>query len=143
MTDFIGILICAPVFYLYTVIAGRVLFKPYLDLYEERERSTTGAEGNARGALEEAAKLEAQYQDAFTDAQVETMRVKMDKLAQARKEASRIVSTAENDAHAKIVAARAENDKRAEQIRSDLKSDVEKISDEIVSRLKKPVEISL
>ena len=52
-----------------SVILNKVLFRPYLNLLEERERKTTGAQHDSTDLEREGARLRAQYEEKIAQAQ--------------------------------------------------------------------------
>src|SRR5207247_9989771 len=51
------------------VILSKVLFGPYLNLLDERERRTTGAQHDSSDLEQEGARLRAQYEEKIAQAQ--------------------------------------------------------------------------
>ena len=51
------------------IILSKVLFGPYLNLLDERERRTTGAQHDSTDLEQEGARLRAQYEEKIAQAQ--------------------------------------------------------------------------
>lgn len=119
---------------------AKLVFNPMLDLIAERERATVGAQETARDATEEAARLEAQYEAALTDARVEGMRKKFAIIDAARKDADAIIASSENDANEQLAQARAEITSTVERARQAAESEMSQLADEIVRRVVEPSE---
>ena len=117
---------------------ARLVFNPMLDLIEERERATVGAQEVARDATEQAARLEAQYEEVLTQARVAGMRQKFAVLEQARKESETIVTAKEKEAAQQLELERAETTKTVERARTAAQSELTQLADEIVRRVVEP-----
>ena len=90
------------IFLVLWVILSKVLFRPYLNLLEQRERRTTGAQHDSTDLEHEGARLRAQYEEKIAQAQtagyaakeaiVQEARQQREKaLAQVREEAMRML----------------------------------------------------
>jgi len=86
------------------VVLARVLFRPYLNLLEERERKTTGAQHDSTDLEREGARLRAQYEEKIAQAQAvgyaakeaivqEGRQLREKIITQARDESARMLET--------------------------------------------------
>jgi F-type H+-transporting ATPase subunit b len=100
------------------LLLSKVLFRPYLNLLEERERKTTGTQHDSAGLEHEAVKLKAEYEEkiaqahtagyAAREAIVQDARQQREKiLGQAREEAARTLDRLRQE-----IAAAMEQEKR-------------------------------
>ncbi|MCB0333672.1 MAG: hypothetical protein KDD55_09255 [Bdellovibrionales bacterium] len=137
--DFQMILVCAVVFYLYTVIASKTLFGPLMKLYEAREQATIGAESSASETIREAESLEQEYGAQLTEARIQAMQEKLEILSIATKDASGILGTAENTARDEILSARQSLEASREKLRAELFQDADAMAQELAGELQKPL----
>jgi F0F1-type ATP synthase membrane subunit b/b' len=94
------------IFTLYKSLQNLV-FQPLLEHVEHRETVTEGALFTAQQMREKAHALRARYDEAMFQARVEGNRTRADIVAEAKAQASQIVSAAEADAAAELKAGRA------------------------------------
>jgi F-type H+-transporting ATPase subunit b len=80
------------------LILNKVLFRPYLQLLEERERKTTGAQHDAADLELEGAQLRAQYDEKIAQAQAAAYAAKEAILQDGRQQRERILSQAREEA---------------------------------------------
>ncbi len=137
--DFQMILVCAVIFYIYTVIASKTLFGPLLKLYEAREQATVGAESSASESLLEAENLEKEYEAQITEARIQAMQEKLEILSIASKDANETLGKAEDAARDEIVSARAKLEESREKLRSELFQDADAMAQELAKELQKPL----
>ena len=57
------------IFLLLWIILSKLLFRPYLNLLDQRERRTTGAQHDSTDLEHEGARLRAQYEEKIAQAQ--------------------------------------------------------------------------
>jgi F0F1-type ATP synthase membrane subunit b/b' len=120
----------------------KVIFAPYIALFEAREGATTGAESSAGESIQEAQKLEKQYEDGLTEARAEAFQKKLRRLSAASREASEIILKAEETAAQEIQKARAEIEATQKSLRDEVFSEADALVDEIVGTLKKPATVA-
>jgi len=80
------------------VILNKVLFQPYLQLLEERERKTTGAQQESADLELEGAQLRTRYDDKIAQAQSAGYAAKEAILQDGRQQRERILSQAREEA---------------------------------------------
>jgi F-type H+-transporting ATPase subunit b len=80
------------------LILNKVLFQPYLQLLEERERKTTGAQHDSADLELEGAQLRAQYDEKIAQAQAAGYAAKEAILQDGRQQRERILSQAREEA---------------------------------------------
>ena len=98
MVDAQMIIVSALLFVIFWRLFARVFFNPYLRLVEEREGRTSGAMHKAEGDLKNAVELEAVYSERIDSARVQGMKLKLQLLEEAKKESSRIIEIAQQEA---------------------------------------------
>ena len=122
-------------FLILVVVLNKVLFKPLIRLFEEREANVNGALGAAKEMIqrkdETIAKLNKDLTDARNKAK-ESFEALRGEGANLQKE---VFSKAEAEAADILQKARQELKAEAEKARQALKSDVDKFSDDIVRKL--------
>lgn len=97
-------------------ILSRVVFRPYLRAFLKREESTVGSEENAEKLLQEASELSEKLQEKSKKISLEQMSIYNEVRQEAQKDFDRLVGEA-----------RVEADKELEGLRSVIKSDVNKV----------------
>jgi F-type H+-transporting ATPase subunit b len=80
------------------LILNKVLFQPYLQLLEERERKTTGAQHDSADLELEGAQLRAQYDEKIAQAQAAAYAAREAILQDGRQQRERILSQAREEA---------------------------------------------
>src|SRR4030095_4852136 len=90
------------------LILNKILFQPYLQLLEERERRTTGAEHDSADLEQEGARLRAQYEEKIEQAQTAAYTAKDAILQEARQQREKILGQARAEAASKLEQARRE-----------------------------------
>jgi F-type H+-transporting ATPase subunit b len=109
----ISILYQIVIFLVLWLILSKVLFRPYLDLLEERERKTTGTRHDTGQLEHEGARLKAEYEEEITqarragitakDAIIQEGRQERERLLQqAREEAARTLESVRRDVHSQL-----------------------------------------
>ena len=117
---------------------ARLVFNPMLDLIEERERATVGAQEVARDAIEQATRLEVQYEELLNQSRIEAMRHKFELLETSRKESDAIISAKEKEAAQQLGVERAETEKTVARARAAAQSELTQMADEIARRVIEP-----
>jgi F-type H+-transporting ATPase subunit b len=96
-------------------ILNKFLFRPYLDLLDERERKTSGARSETAGLEQQAERLKAEYDEKIAQAQAAGNVAKETILNEARRQRDDILESA-----------RAEASSALERVRQELASQIEK-----------------
>ena len=94
----ISILYQAILFVVLWLILNKILFQPYLNLLEEREQKTTGAQHDSADLEREGAQLRGQYQDKIAQAQSAGYAAKDRLLQSAREEREKLLGEARLEA---------------------------------------------
>jgi len=79
-------------------VLGKVLFRPYLKLLEEREGKTAGARQDTAELEREGARLKAQYEERIAQAQAAGGAAKESILQEARRRREQVLSQARQEA---------------------------------------------
>ncbi len=113
-------------------------FAPLVDLIEDREQRTTGAELSSRSLQEKAQEVRnaIEVRTLISEAEAQTARKQI--LDSARQEVISIISAAEKTAAAILQEKRAELDGEYERIREHTISSVEEIAYAVATRLREP-----
>jgi F-type H+-transporting ATPase subunit b len=90
------------------LILSKVLFRPYLDLLEERERKTTGAQHDSEDLEHEGAQLKAEYEEKIAQAQAAGYAAKEAIVQDARQQREKILGQAREEAAASLNSLRQE-----------------------------------
>jgi F-type H+-transporting ATPase subunit b len=90
------------------LILNKVLFRPYLQLLEERERKTTGAQHDSADLELEGAQLRARYDEKIAQAQAAGYAAKEAILQDGRQQRERIIGEAREQATSTLESARRE-----------------------------------
>ena len=80
------------------VILNKLLFQPYLHLLNERDRKTTGAKHDSSDLEHEGARLKAQYEEKFAQAQAAGYAAKDAIVQDGRQQREKILSQARDEA---------------------------------------------
>ncbi|HWH77110.1 MAG TPA: ATP synthase F0 subunit B [Candidatus Binatus sp.] len=80
------------------VILNKLLFQPYLNLLDERERKTTGAQHDSSDLEHEGSRLKGQYEEKITAAQAAGYAAKDVIVQDGRQQREKILSQAREDA---------------------------------------------
>ena len=104
-------------FFLLWIVLSKILFRPFLDLLEERERRTIGAQHDATDLEREGTQLRAQYEDKIAQAQAAGYAAKEAVLQEGRQQRERLLSQAREEAASMLEAARREVEGQMEKER--------------------------
>lgn len=122
-------------FFILIFILNSLLFKPMIELFRQREQATKGALEEAQMMNEKKEQALAQMNAELSNAKAQAKQI----IASLREEAlayqREVVSSAEKEALQMIDKARAEIKAETDRARAKLREEVEKISEEIVSKL--------
>jgi F0F1-type ATP synthase membrane subunit b/b' len=125
------ILIMAVVFAVFWRVIGRGIIQKYLDLFEAREKNTTGATSNAEENLATAQKLLEECEKKLLAERAAILKSLEPKLVAARDSAAQIVAEAEAKVASALVASR----KSLEVERAELFSSLESKSEELAQHI--------
>lgn len=131
VTDFWMICVVAAAFTLYSFVAGKVFFLPFLKNFEAREALTTGADSEASALVERASAIEAEIDERINSARIDAVKEKLEKLQGSQKEASALLLEAENDAQAVVVRGREEIHREIDQLKAELFSRVDDLASDV------------
>lgn len=132
------ILIGSAVFYAFWWIVDVVVFKPFLKVYEEREALTTGASSSSKEILDEAFAINKRCEDQIHSARVSVMTEKYQALNDAKKQASIIITDAENEVQELVRKVRWDRESAMSTTRAQVMSDADALAKTIADRLKQP-----
>lgn len=94
----ISILYQVALFVVLWLILSKLLFKPYQNLLDERDRKTTGAQHDSSELEHEGARLKSQYEQRIAQAQTAAYAAKDAILQDARQQREKILSQARDEA---------------------------------------------
>jgi len=94
----ISILYQVALFVVLWLILSKLLFKPYQNLLDERERKTTGAQHDSSELEHEGARLKSQYEQRIAQAQTAAYAAKDVILQDARQQREKILGQARDEA---------------------------------------------
>jgi F-type H+-transporting ATPase subunit b len=80
------------------LVLRKILFQPYLQLLEEREHKTVGAQQDSTDLEHEGARLRAQYEEKIAQAQAAGYAAKETILQEGRRERERVLAQARDEA---------------------------------------------
>ena len=119
----------------------RFFWKPYLAVLAERDSKTGGAKERARAAISETEKLRIDFEQQLMDARVIASREKLAVLADARKRAQAIIDRATEESQSYISKQREAAAHLADEIRRQVLSEVEGMSDQVVRKVTTPPKV--
>lgn len=117
------------------LILSKVLFQPYLDLLEERERKTTGVQHDSADLEQEGTRLKAQYEEQISQAQATGYAAKEATLQEARQQREKILGQAREEAANTLNRLRQEVAAAMEQEKRLASSEVSIVAVEMVSKV--------
>jgi len=79
-------------------ILARVLFRPYLSLFEEREKRTAGAQQSAAALAHEGARLKAEYDEVIAEARTRGTAAKEAIVQEGRRQREELIGSAREEA---------------------------------------------
>ena len=129
--DLKAILVMAVVFAIFWRVIGRGIIQKYLDLFEAREKNTTGATSNAEENLATAQKLLEECEKTLLSERAAILKSLEPKLVEARARATEIITNAEEKLAASLISSR----KALEQERQSLFASLESRSDELAQEI--------
>ena len=117
------------------VILNKLLFQPYLHLLNERERKTTGAQHDSTDLEHEGARLKAQYEEKFAQAQAAGYAAKDAIVQDGRQQREKILSQARDEAAGTLERVRNEVAGALEQERRLAAAEVGNVAGAMVAKL--------
>ena len=117
------------------LILNKILFQPYLQLLEERERRTTGAEHDSADLEHEGARLRAQYEEKIAQAQTAAYAAKDAILQEARQQREKILGQARAEAASKLEQTRREISLALEKEKALAAAEATTVAGEMVSKV--------
>ncbi|WP_456342997.1 ATP synthase F0 subunit B [Thermovibrio sp.] len=122
-------------FLIFMVLINKFLFKPLLELMEERERELGTVYSEVEALKEKANSLLAQVEELLSRAKEEA-KAKIDEaVREAREEREKIIAEAQELAARKVERAKEEIWKSFEEEKAKLEKEAEKIAEEIVKKI--------
>jgi F-type H+-transporting ATPase subunit b len=117
------------------LILSKLLFRPYLDLLEERERKTSGVRQDAGELEHEGARLKAEYEDKITQARSAGTAAKDAIIQAARQERERLIQQARDEAAGALESVRRDIESQLERARSLAAAEVAGVAEDMVSKI--------
>lgn len=131
----ISILYQVVLFVILWMILSKLLFKPYMNLLEERERKTTGAQHDSSDLEHEGARLKAQYDERMAKAQAAAYAAKDAILQEGRQQREKILSQAREEAASHLDQVRRDVTAALEQEKRLAESEVDRVAQDMVSKV--------
>ena len=123
------------IFVLLWLALSKILFRPYLNLLDERERRTTGAQHDSGELEREGARLKAEYEEKIAQARVAGTATKDAIVQEGREERERVLQQARDEAARTLEGARREVQSQLERERQLLTSEVAEVARDMVSKI--------
>jgi F-type H+-transporting ATPase subunit b len=123
------------IFLVLWIILSKVLFRPYLNLLEQRERRTTGAQHDSTDLEHEGARLRAQYEEKIAQAQAAGYAAKEAILQEARQQREKVLTQVREDAMRILEEVRRELASQVERERQVVADEVRTIAQEMASKI--------
>ncbi len=117
------------------IALSKVLFQPYLKVFEQREEKTLGALHEATDLEREGARLKAEYEERIFRAQENGRLAKEAILQAAREERDRVLAKAREESGALLEAVRADVRKQLEIERQAVAADAAVVAQAMASRI--------
>ncbi len=117
------------------LVLNFLIFKPYLRAAEERESRTFGNEDAAQSLLDEARKLNEEYEKEAKELNAKLKTFFDDARTEAKKQYDEIVSSARSDADKTLSSSRAELAQQVEKARSEMKNQVGQVGEEMAAKI--------
>jgi F0F1-type ATP synthase membrane subunit b/b' len=133
--DVVMIVAFTIIFTMYWVFSSKLVFKPFLELFELKEKLTTGATSSAQELRTEAEKLRRTYEEQILITQKEAFSEKLERIGHAKKQSSRRLSEASSEAKNLIAQGRGAIDQEVQELRSGLSRDVEDLVNTSVDKM--------
>lgn len=122
-------------FLLFWAILSKILFRPYLAVLEERERSTAGTLREAVDLEHEGERLRAQYEEKIAQAEAAGNVLKEAILKDARQQREKILSRAREEAATTLQSVRQEVQSQLEVERQRAAAQITALATDVVSKI--------
>ncbi len=117
------------------IILSKVLFAPYLNLLEQRERKTIGAEHDSTDLEHQGARLRAQYEEKIAQAQAAGYAAKEAVVQQARQQREKLLSQAREEAMSMLEGVRREVESQMQRERQIAAAEVRAVAQEMADKI--------
>lgn len=117
------------------LILSKLLFRPYLDLLEERERKTIGSQHDSTDLEREGARLRVQYEEKIAQAQAAGYTDKEAILQEARQQRERALNQAREEAMGILEGVRREVAMQLQQERQFAAAEVRTIAQDMANKV--------
>ena len=131
----ISILYQIVIFLVLWLILSKVLFRPYLDLLDERERRTGGTRHDTIDLEQAGARLKAEYEDKISQARSAGSAAKDAIIQEGRQERERLLQQAREAAARTLESARRDVQSQLERERDLAAAEVAGVAQDMVSKL--------
>ncbi len=123
------------IFLLLWIILSKLLFRPYLNLLDQRERRTTGAQHDSTDLEHEGARLRAQYEEKIAQAQAAGYAAKEAILQEARQQREKVLTQVREDTMRILEEVRRELASQVQRERQVVADEVRTIAQEMASKI--------
>ncbi|MGH7929160.1 MAG: ATP synthase F0 subunit B [Candidatus Binatia bacterium] len=123
------------IFLVLWLILSKVLFRPYLNLLDERERRTTGARHDSSDLEHEGARLKAEYEEAIAQARASGTTAKEAIVQEGRQEREKSLQQAREEAAHTLDTARREVQSQLARERELLAAEVAYVAQDMVNKV--------
>ncbi len=117
------------------VILSKVLFGPYLNLLDERERRTTGAQHDSSDLEQEGARLRAQYEEKIAQAQTAGHASREAILQEGRQQREKLLTQAREGAMSMLEGVRREVESQMQRERQLAAAEARTVAQEMVEKI--------
>ena len=117
------------------VILSKVLFGPYLNLLDERERRTTGARHDSTDLEQEGARLRAQYEEKIAQAQASGHAAREAILQEGRQQREKLLTQAREGAMSMLEGVRREVESQMQRERQLAAAEARTVAQEMVEKI--------
>jgi len=123
------------IFLLLWIILSKLLFRPYLNLLDQRERRTTGAQHDSTDLQYEGARLRAQYEEKIAQAQAAGYAAKEAILQEARQQREKVLTQVREDTMRMLEEVRRELASQVQRERQVVADEVRTIAQEMANKI--------
>ncbi len=117
------------------VILSKVLFGPYLNLLDERERRTTGAQHDSSDLEQEGARLRAQYEEKIAQAQTAGHAAREAILQEGRQQREKLLTQAREGAMSMLEGVRRDVESQMQRERQLAAAEARTVAQEMVEKI--------
>ena len=117
------------------LVLSRVLFRPYLGLLKERDKSTFGARQASADLEEQGARLRAQYEQKIQEAQSRGRAMKEAILQEARLQSEQLIGEAREEAAGSLAQVRADVQRQIDSERQFAEAEADRLARDMVSKI--------